>query len=54
MTVEELIAELQKYPPHFVVKPYYFCELTGEQSGDFLRINNFPNEKIVNIEVVGI
>lgn len=54
MTVEELISELQKYPPHFEVKPYYFCDITGEQRGDFVRVDNFPNEKIVNIEVSGL
>ena len=55
MIVEELINKLQQYPPHYTVQAA-LIDHTGEcddETADFVATSNYPNEKIVNIELAG-
>ncbi|HEY4414520.1 MAG TPA: hypothetical protein VGO57_02420 [Verrucomicrobiae bacterium] len=55
MTVEELIAALQKYPGHFTVQALRVrSPKRDDLVADFVDVTNHVREKIVNLELDGV
>ena len=53
MTVEELIADLQKWPGHFTVQALLVNPECDDEPADFVGVKNEACEKIVSLELDG-
>ena len=51
MTVGELITQLQRYPDHYKVEVFLSGPERGDLTAELLDVLQFPNEKIVNLEL---
>lgn len=53
MNVEELIAKLQTYPPHFEVRAAIVLPEDDDQTADIVDVTNYVQEKFVNLVLDG-
>ena len=51
MSVEELIAKLQTYPPHFTVRAAVVQPEDSDLTADIVNVSNCVADKFVDIEL---